>query len=220
MAFFILPFYFQKVIGVPVNVTGILISIVWFSSTFISLIAGGLADKIGVKPLVITAALACIVSTIMIHSFQTTANWLYIIPSLIILGLGYGFYQSPNNKMLLSVTSLTFKTQISATMTLTKNLESVLGNAFAGLIIATAVAQSSLSGKVGLSASQAASFLIGFQRIFLFGGILSVLLLISALDLEKYVGKYLSKYFTGLKEYEDEDEHKKIPENHLPMVIE
>jgi len=210
MAFFILPFYFQKVIGVPVNVTGILISVVWFSSTFISIIAGGLADKIGVKPLVITAALACILSTIMIHSFQTTANWLYIIPSLIILGLGYGFYQSPNNKMLLSVTPLTFKTQISATMTLTKNLGSVLGNAFAGLIIATAVAQSSLSGKVGLSASQAASFLVGFQRIFLFGAILSVLLLISALDLEKYVGKYLSKYFTGLKEYEEEDEHKKF----------
>jgi len=180
----------------------------------------GLADRIGVKLLVITAALACIVSTIMIHSFQTTANWLYIIPSLIILGLGYGFYQSPNNKMLLSVIPLTFKTQISATMTLTKNLGSVLGNAFAGLIIATAVAQSSLSGRVGLSASQAASFLVGFQRIFLFGAILGVLLLLSALDLEKYAGKYLSKYFTDLKEYEVESEPGKISEKPLTMVME
>lgn len=219
MAFFILPFYFQKVIGVPVNVSGILISVIWFSSTFISLLAGGLADKIGVRPLAITAAVTCIVSTTMIHSFQTTANWSYIIPALIILGFGYGFYQSPNNKMLLSVVPLTFKTQVSATMTLTKNLGSVLGNAFAGLIISTAVAQSALSGKVALSASQAASFLVGFERIFLLGAILSVLLLLSSLDLEKYAGKYLLRYFPGLKEYE-EGKPEKIPEKTPAMMVE
>lgn len=217
MAFFILPFYFQKVIGVPVNVSGILISIIWFSSTFVSLIAGGLADRIGVRPLAITAAVACIVSTIMIHSFQTTANWLYLILALIILGLGYGFYQSPNNKMLLSVIPLTFKTQVSATMTLTKNLGSVLGNAFAGLILATSITQSSLSSKVVLSASQAANFLVGFERIFLFGAILSMLLLISALDLEKYAGKYLSRYFPGLQEYEEKGESVIISEK-TPVV--
>jgi hypothetical protein len=37
----------------------------------------------------------------------------------------------------------------------------------------------------------------GFERIFLFGAILSVLLLISALDLDKYVGKYLPRFFKG-----------------------
>jgi hypothetical protein len=37
----------------------------------------------------------------------------------------------------------------------------------------------------------------GFERIFLFAAILSVLLLISSLDLDKYAGKYLSRYFKG-----------------------
>ena len=143
----------------------------------VSLLAGGLADRIGVKPLAITAALSCILATIMIHSFQTSANWYYILVAFIILGLGYGFYQSPNNKMLLSVIPLDFKTQVSAMMTLTKNLGSVFGNAFAGLIISTAITQTALSGKVTLTGSQAASFMSGFERIFLFGAILSVLLL-------------------------------------------
>lgn len=105
-------------------------------------------------------------------------------------------------------------------MTLTKNLGSVLGNAFAGLIIATAVSQSSLSGKISLSGSQAESFLLGFERIFLFGAILSVLLLISALDLEKYAGKYISRYFPGLKEYEEKGGPEKIPEKTPTVAME
>ena len=199
MALFILPFYLQKVIGVPVNVSGILISIIWFAAMIISLLAGGLADRIGVKPLAITAGVSCILATIMIHSFQTSANWYYILVAFVILGLGYGFYQSPNNKMLLSVIPLDFKTQVSAMMTLTKNLGSVFGNAFAGLIISTTITQSALSGKVTLTGSQAASFMTGFERIFLFGAVLSLLLLISTLDLEKYMGKYFSGFYKRIK---------------------
>jgi MFS family permease len=199
MALFILPFYLQKVVGVPVNISGILISVIWFAAMIISLLAGGLADRIGVKPLAITAAVSCIIATIMIHSFQTSANWYYILVAFIILGLGYGFYQSPNNKMLLSVIPLDFKTQVSAMMTLTKNLGSVFGNAFAGLIISTGITQTALSGKVTLTGSQATSFMSGFERIFIFGAILSVLLLISTLDLEKYIGKYLSGFYNRFK---------------------
>lgn len=207
MALFILPFYLQKVVGVPVNISGILISVVWFSAMIVSLLAGGLADRIGVKPLAITAAVSCIFATIMIHSFQTSANWYFTLVAFIILGLGYGFYQSPNNKMLLSVIPLDFKTQVSAMMTLTKNLGSVFGNAFAGLIISTAITQTALSGKITLSGSQAASFMSGFERIFLFGAILSVLLLISTLDMEKYIGKYFSGY---KKKSNSSKNHKKI----------
>jgi len=197
MALFILPFYLQKVIGVPVNVSGELISVVWFSAMIVSLLAGGLADRIGVRPLAITAGVSCIAATILIYTFGTTVDWYYVLVAFVILGFGYGFYQSPNNKMLLSVIPLTFKTQVSATMTLTKNLGSVFGNAFAGLIVATAIAQTALSGKLTLTGSQAASFMTGFERIFLFAAILSVLLLISSLDLDKYAGKYLSRYFKG-----------------------
>ncbi|UTB32265.1 MAG: MFS transporter [Methanobacterium sp. ERen5] len=190
MALFILPFYLQKVIGVPVNVSGTLISVVWFAAMIISLIAGGLADKIGVKPLAITAGVSCLIATILIHSFQTSANWYFIIGAFIILGLGYGFYQSPNNKMLLSVIPVEFKTQVSAMMTLTKNLGSVLGNAFAGLIISTTISQSALSSKMVLTGSQATDFMNGFESIFLFGAVLSVILLISTFDLEGYIKKY------------------------------
>lgn len=186
MAFFILPFYLQKVVGVPVNISGIVISIAWFTAMFVSLLAGGLADKIGVKPLAISASAACIVATIMIHSFQITANWYYIVISLFILGLGYGLYQSPNNKMLISVTPDTFKTQVSSMMTLTKNLGSVLGNAFAALILSTSLTQTALSGKLVLTGSQSTNFMIGFERIFFFAAVLSVLLMISTFDLEKY----------------------------------
>ena len=199
MAFFILPFYLQKVVGVPVNISGIVISIVWFSAMFVSLIAGGLADKIGVKPLAISAATACIIGTVLIHSFQSTANWYYIILALVILGLGYGLYQSPNNKMLISVIPETFKTQVSSMMTLTKNLGSVLGNAFAGLILSTAIAQTALSGKLTLTGSQAASFMDGFEKIFLFGAILSILLLVSTFDLERYLEKYFLGRLKGLE---------------------
>ena len=151
---------------------------------------GGLADKIGVKPLAITAGVSCLIATILIHSFQTSANWYFIIVAFIILGLGYGFYQSPNNKMLLSVIPAEYKTQVSAMMTLTKNLGSVLGNAFAGLIISTAISQSALSGKMVLTGSQATDFMNGFESIFLFGAVLSVILLISTFDLEGYIKKY------------------------------
>ncbi len=208
MALFILPFYLQKVIGVPVNVSGELVSVVWFSAMIVSLLAGGLADRIGVRPLAITAAVCSIVATVIIYTFSTTPQWYLILVSFVILGLAYGFYQSPNNKMLLSVIPLVYKTQVSATMTLTKNLGSVFGNAFAGLIIATAIAQSALSGKLTLTTNEAASFMTGFERIFLFGAILSILLLLSTLDLEKHLGKYVSKYFKGFGDSEKSEKSK------------
>ena len=70
MALFILPFYLQKVIGVPVNVSGELVSVVWFSAMIVSLLAGGLADRIGVRPLAITAAVCSIVATVIIYTFS------------------------------------------------------------------------------------------------------------------------------------------------------
>jgi MFS family permease len=186
MAFFTLPFYFQKVIGVPVNISGILISIIMFTAMFLSIIAGGLADKIGVKPLAIAASISCIVATTIIYTFHTGTGLPLIIIGLIALGFGYGLYQSPNNKMIISVVPEIFKTQVSAMMTLTKNLGSVLGNCFAGLILSSAIAQSALSSNLTLVGTQATEFMTGMERVFLFGALCSVILLISTLDLQKY----------------------------------
>lgn len=189
MAFFTLPFYFQKVIGVPVNVSGILISVIMFTAMFLSIVAGGLSDKIGVKPLAITASVACIIATFLICNFQSTTSILYIVVAMIALGFGYGLYQSPNNKMIISVVPDTFKTQVSAMMTLTKNLGSVLGNCFAGFILSTAIAQTALSEKFILVGTQSMDFMTGLDRIFLFGAICSIILLFSTLDLQKYFSK-------------------------------
>lgn len=189
MAFFTLPFYFQKVIGVPVNISGILISIIMFTAMFLSIIAGGLADKIGIKPLAIAASISCIIATSIIYTFHTGTELPLIIIGLIALGFGYGLYQSPNNKMIISVVPEIFKTQVSAMMTLTKNLGSVLGNCFAGLILSSAIAQSALSSNLTLVGVQATDFMTGLDRVFLFGAICSVILLFSTLDLEKYFPK-------------------------------
>ena len=189
MAFFTLPFYFQKIIGVPVNVSGILISIIMFTAMFLSIFAGGLSDKIGVKPLAIMASASCIIATILIYSFQSTTSIPYIIAGLVALGFGYGLYQSPNNKMIISVVPDTFKTQVSAMMTLTKNLGSVLGNCFAGFILSTAITQTALNGKYVLEGTQAMEFITGLERVFLFGAICSVILLFSTFDLQKYFSK-------------------------------
>jgi len=44
--------------------------------------------------------------------------------------------------------------------------------------------------------------------------------LISALDLEKYAGKYLSRLFPGLKGYEEKGESGRIPDKPTALVIE
>ena len=186
MMFFTMPFYLQKVVGVPVNISGSLISITMFTAMFLSIIAGALADKIGVKPLALGASLCCIIATVMISAFNTSTGLFFVIGALIAMGFGYGLYQSPNNKMLLSVTPASFKTQVSSMMTLTKNLGSVLGNCFAGLIITTSIAQNTLNSKLVLQGVQATNFMTGMERVFIFGAILSIMLLVSTLDLQKY----------------------------------
>jgi len=192
MVFFTVPFYLQSVLNLPVDVSGNIISVVWFSAMFISIFAGRLTDKIGVKTIAISACVIFLIAIIMINVYYMVGYYstIYIILIMILLGMGYGLYQSPNNKMILSVTPPAFITQVSSMMSLTKNLGSVLGNSFAGLIIATSISQSALSGVDILSESQITSFMIGFEKILLFGAFLSVLLLISTLDLEKYVNKY------------------------------
>lgn len=189
MAFFTLPFFFQKVMGVPVNLSGILISVIMFTAMFLSLIAGALSDKIGVRPLAISASIACIIASVLLYAFQATTSLPYIILTMVVIGFGYGLYQSPNNKMLLSVVPDTFKTQVSSTMVLSKYLGGVLGNCFGGLILSTAIAQTTLSGQLVLTGAQATEFMTGFDRVFLFGAFLSLVLLISTLDLQKYFSR-------------------------------
>lgn len=195
MVFFTVPFYLQNVLVLPIDISGNVISVVWFSAMFASIFAGKLADKIGARIIAVFASLIFLIAIVMIYSHYVIGYYslIYIIMVMVLLGMGYGLYQSPNNKIILSVTPSTFITQVSAMMSLTKNFGSVLGNSFAAIIISTTISQSALSGVDTLTKSQIAGFMTGFEKIFLFGAFLSVLLLISTIDLERYVNKYFKK---------------------------
>lgn len=186
---FTMPFYLQKIAGYKVDTSGYIISMVMFAAMFLSIIAGTLADKIGVKPLAILASIACIISSTMMSAYNVNTSFTFMAMGLVALGVGYGLYQSPNNKMLLSVTPDRFKTQVSSMMTLTKNLGSVMGNVFAALILATVISQTALSDKVIFTGQTAIQFTEGFHGVFLIAVLFSILMLISTFDLQKYVAK-------------------------------
>lgn len=196
MVFFTVPFYLENILNLPVDMSGNVISVVWFAAMFASIFAGKLADKLGARIIAISASLIFFIAITMIYSHYIVGYYslIYIIMVMILLGLGYGLYQSPNNKIILSATPPSFITQLSAMMSFTKNFGSVIGNSFAAIIISTTISQTALSGTEILNQSQIASFMTGFEKIFLFGAFLSLLLVITTLDLEKYVNKYFKNH--------------------------
>ncbi|WP_256942830.1 MFS transporter [Achromobacter xylosoxidans] len=97
-----LPFYFQQVLGRPYLEVGMLMGAWPVGTAIIAPLAGRLSDRYSAATLSGMGAAGMVVGMLWLAALPATvSNW-PIVAGMFVAGMGFGFFQTPNNRAMLS----------------------------------------------------------------------------------------------------------------------
>ncbi|MCD0501993.1 MFS transporter [Bordetella petrii] len=103
MASFVsLPFYFQQVLGRPYLEVGLLMGAWPVGTAIVAPLAGRMSDRYSAAMLSGVGAAAMVLGLGVLAFLPLTASNPWIMVAMFITGMGFGFFQTPNNRAMLS----------------------------------------------------------------------------------------------------------------------
>lgn len=117
---YVLNYHFQYINGYGAELSGTLLVIAPLVMTFAAVISGRMADKRNPQLVAMTGLVLVIVSFIMITLITRTSTLNYIIVAMILYGIGYGIFASPNTKIIMSSVPPEENSSASASVTASK----------------------------------------------------------------------------------------------------
>jgi DHA2 family multidrug resistance protein-like MFS transporter len=101
-AYVALPFYFQQVLGRPYLQVGLLMGAWPLGTALIAPLAGRLSDRYASATLSGIGAMVMMLGMIWLAALAADAPNARIVVGMFLAGVGFGFFQTPNNRALLS----------------------------------------------------------------------------------------------------------------------
>lgn len=146
---FLMPFYLQLALGFGARTAGILMTAVPFTMALVAPVSGRLSDRYGSR-LLSTAGLAIVALSLFFLSQITTASQGYapIVGTFMLLGLGMGIFQSPNNSFIFGSVPREHYGAASGFIATVRNAGSSLGIALWGAIVTSELAASGFRGNL------------------------------------------------------------------------
>lgn len=165
MATFVsLPFYLQNVYGHDPMTVGWLMASWPLGAAIMAIVAGRLADRVNVAILCAIGASAMTVACLLIVVLPVSAHTAWLMAAMLLGGLGFGFFQTPNNRALLSSAPRERAGAVGGLQAVTR----VFGQTTGAALVASAFAASQLWGStIGLIISMcfaATALLVNVQR--------------------------------------------------------
>lgn len=143
MATFVsLPFYLQVVHGHDPMTVGLLMAGWPLGAAVMALVAGRLADRVPVSILCGLGALAMTCSSVAVILVPQSAGFYALMAAMVLGGVGFGFFQTPNNRALLGNAPRERAGAIGGLQALTR----VFGQTVGAALVAAAFTASQASG--------------------------------------------------------------------------
>lgn len=117
---YILNYHFQYIMGYSVEFSGTLLVVSPMVMTFSAIIAGRLSDKKNPEIVAMGGIFIVLISLIMITVIGKTTSLTFIIIAMVIYGVGYGFFASPNTKVIMSALPSKYNSYASASVATSK----------------------------------------------------------------------------------------------------
>ncbi|MBW2061753.1 MAG: MFS transporter [Deltaproteobacteria bacterium] len=130
----VMPFYLIQGIGLVPAKAGLILAAVSMTSIFVGPISGWLSDRFGSVWFSTMGALVTTIAFILMRGFDLQTQIMGIVPVLVILGLGMGLFQSPNNSTIMGAVTKERLGTASALIATQRSVGIAVGTALAGTV--------------------------------------------------------------------------------------
>jgi len=189
---FVVPFYLELVKGYSPTVVGLLMMVVPVSMGIFAPVAGRLADRFGARGISIIGLAFCVAGCLCISSLDREVDLLGTVLRLIPIGVGMGFFQSPNNSAIMGAVSHNRLGIASGLMTLSRSLGHASGIPLAGTAFtAWVLAKTAVPGLEDVAKASPEALVAGLSGLYNTAALvimISSILAITALYLDRRRG--------------------------------
>ena len=134
---FLLPFYLQLVLALPVARVGLLIAIVPVVLAVLGPLSGSLSDRFGTRPVSVFGLILLLIGYLTASTLTATTTPLGYVLRMLPIGLGMGIFQSPNNSAVMGAAPRNRLGIASSLLSMTRTLGQTVGIAFLGAFFAS-----------------------------------------------------------------------------------
>ncbi len=99
---FLIPFYFELVMGYPSDFAGLIILIPSLAVIFIGPFSGYISDRVGSRMPILLASVGLIIAVLLLYLLDETIGILFIFIALAVRALSEGMFTPANNKLVMS----------------------------------------------------------------------------------------------------------------------
>ncbi|WP_400203605.1 MFS transporter [Candidatus Methanomassiliicoccus intestinalis] len=162
---FVISFYLQRVLGIDIGTTGLILLAMPLVMCIISPISGSLSDKVGSRTLATLGMIIMAVGLFLISTLGMNTSIAIVVVYLVILGIGMGMFSSPNTSAVMKSVRKD-KTGVASGMlstmrTVGQSLSLVLMGSVMAIVTSSALVSSVFMG--GSSSVDNAEFITGMS---------------------------------------------------------
>lgn len=136
---FMLPFLLEKTFVLEPLQTGRVLMVIPATTVFASPLAGYLSDRMGQRSISTMGLVVAVVSTIFFFQLEPQSSVLRIVVNMVGLGLGLGFFGSPNNSALMGSVDQRNRGSAAGLLATVRNLGMVSGVSVVSLVFNSAL---------------------------------------------------------------------------------
>ena len=162
----LIPFYLEGVLGYNVQQVGFLLAVVPIALGITAPISGTLSDRLGSRPISVLGLVVTILGYLALSTLQTDTTAVGFMLRYVLIGIGVGLFQSPNNAAMMGTAPRERLGVASSLLAITRSLGQTVGIAVLGAIWAALVFRAA-GGPVagGATAASAAAQTAGLQAV-------------------------------------------------------
>ncbi len=164
---FILPFFLELVLKFSTQKVGLLLAVSPVLGGIVAPISGTLSDRFGSRIITLIGLVFMVVGCLLFSTFDTQLTELGYILRVAPFGIGFGFFQSPNNSAIMGGVSRERLGIASGLLSLSRTLGQTAGVPLLGaLFAALAISSANLAPNIKITTAPAEALVYGVQGTF------------------------------------------------------
>ncbi|OPJ57422.1 MFS transporter [Clostridium oryzae] len=171
----ILPFYFQDALKFSASKAGLFMMVSPIVLSVVAPFSGYMSDKIGSEILTFFGLIVTSLGLILISTLTERSSVISIVLYIVIMTIGNGMFQSPNNSLVMSTVSKNKLGIAGSINALVRNFGMVLGTSLATLILYNRMSYRIGHRVVDYVPGRPDVFMYGMSRVYIFAAVICMI---------------------------------------------